>query len=86
MKKIVLIGGGGHCKVIIDIIKGIQDYEIVGITEKNIIKDKVLDVPIMGDDSVLEAVFNSGVEYAFISLGVINNVKCVSVVKCLFTS
>ena len=32
MEKIILIGGGGHCKVIIDIIKSTNEYEIVGIT------------------------------------------------------
>ncbi len=34
MKKIVLIGGGGHSKVIIDIINSTKEYEIVGLTEK----------------------------------------------------
>lgn len=75
MKKIVLIGGGGHCKVVIDIIKNIREYDIVGITEKKIDADKVLDVPIIGDDSVLKNIYKSGVEYAFISLGAIDNVK-----------
>lgn len=75
MKKIVLIGGGGHCKVIIDIIKNIREYDIVGITEKKIDADKVLDVPIIGDDNVLKNTYKSGVEYAFISLGAIDNVK-----------
>lgn len=75
MKKIVLIGGGGHCKVIIDIIKNTNEYEIVGITEKKIDADKVLDVPIIGDDNFLKNIYKNGVEYAFISLGAIDNVK-----------
>lgn len=73
MKKIVLIGGGGHSKVIIDIINSTNEYEIVGITEKNNITKSVLDIPVLGDDSILEGLFNKGVEYAFISVGIGQN-------------
>lgn len=73
MKKIVLIGAGGQCKVIIDIIKSKNQYEIVGITDKNQIEQMVLDIPIIGDDSILEDLYKSGVEYAFICIGALNN-------------
>lgn len=75
MKKIVLIGGGGHSKVIIDIIRSTDEFEIVGITEKNSVLDSILDVPILGDDSILEELLNKGVEYAFISIGINENVN-----------
>lgn len=74
MKKIVLIGAGGHCKVIIDIIKSRNEYEIVGITDKDNSKS-VLNVPVIGDDSVLSRIHNSGVEYAFICIGALDNIK-----------
>lgn len=70
MKKIVLIGGGGHSKVVIDIIKSNDEFEIVGVTEKNSELNKVSDIPILGNDSILEELFNKGVEYAFICIGV----------------
>lgn len=70
MKKIVLIGGGGHSKVIIDIINSTKEYEIVGLTEKNSDVKSILDIPILGDDSILEELFNKGIEYAFISIGI----------------
>lgn len=70
MKKIVLIGGGGHSKVIIDIIKSNNDFEIVGITEKNSMLKKINGIPILGDDSILDKLFNQGVEYAFICIGI----------------
>ncbi|HPT67980.1 MAG TPA: acetyltransferase [Bacillota bacterium] len=73
MKKIVLIGGGGHCKVIIDLLKEINGYQIVGITEKNSAKKQVLGIPVLGDDLILEELYNKGVNYAFITLGVIDN-------------
>lgn len=75
MKKIVLIGAGGHCKVIIDIIKSKNNYEIVGVTDKNEVTDKVLDIPIIGDDSILEKLHNNGIEYAFICIGALDNLQ-----------
>lgn len=73
MKKIVLVGGGGHCKVIIDLLQKMKEYQIVGITEKDIKVEKVLDIPVIGDDIILEELYNKGVNYAFISLGAIDN-------------
>lgn len=75
MKKIVLVGGGGHCKVIIDIIKSTNEYEIVGVTDNNKIGEKLLDVPIIGNDDILPELFKSGVKNAFVSLGALNNIE-----------
>jgi len=69
MKKIVLLGAGGHCKVIIDIIRSKDDYEIIGITSKDKSESKIYDLPIIGNDDLLKQCFDSGVEYAFIALG-----------------
>lgn len=74
MKKIVLIGAGGHCKVIIDIIKSRNKYEIIGITDKYA-KGSVLDVPIIGDDSILKNVHSEGVDYAFIAIGALSQIN-----------
>lgn len=74
MKKIVLIGAGGHCKVIIDIIRSTNEYQICGITDKNADK-RLLDIPIIGDDDVMQEVYNNGVEYAFIAIGAIDNLN-----------
>ena len=34
MKKIILLGGGGHCKSCIDVIESEKKYTIKGIFEK----------------------------------------------------
>ena len=34
MKKIILIGGGGHCKSCIDVIENGNQYKIVGVNDK----------------------------------------------------
>ncbi|WPC41034.1 acetyltransferase [Clostridium sp. JS66] len=73
MKKIVIIGAGGHCKVIIDIIKSTNEYQIFGITDKVNMKS-LLDIPIIGDDDILQDIYSNGVEYAFIGLGALENI------------
>jgi len=34
MKKIILLGGGGHCKSCIDVIENENIYKIAGIIDK----------------------------------------------------
>ena len=59
-EKIVLIGGGGHCHSVIDVIEQTNKYEIIGIvdTKENVGK-KVLDYEIIGCDDDLETIFLS---------------------------
>jgi len=35
MRKIAILGGGGHCKVVIDLINCLNQFEIVGIFDDN---------------------------------------------------
>jgi UDP-perosamine 4-acetyltransferase len=78
MEKIILVGAGGHCKVIIDIIKSGRKYDIVGVTDKAYVLGKdefVLDIPIIGDDNVLEELYKFGVKNAFVCIGALQNIK-----------
>ncbi len=34
MKEIILVGGGGHCKSVIDVIEQEAKYKIAGIIDK----------------------------------------------------
>ncbi|WP_461206462.1 acetyltransferase [Clostridium sp. DL1XJH146] len=72
MDKIVLIGAGGHCKVIIDIIENSYNYEIVGVLDKTK-KGYINDTPIIGNDDELLQLFNNGVKNAFVCLGALDN-------------
>jgi len=74
MKKIVLIGAGGQCKVIIDILKSLNEYEIVGITDEKF-QGNVFNIPIIGSDDILEKLYRDGVRYAFICIGALNNIS-----------
>jgi len=52
MKKIVIIGGGGHAKAVIEIVKAIKEYEIIGYVDPQDM-GVVLGVEYLGDDSNL---------------------------------
>jgi sugar O-acyltransferase (sialic acid O-acetyltransferase NeuD family) len=67
--KILLIGGGGHCKSVIDVIELENKYNIVGIVDKKeLIGTKVLDYTIIGCDDDLEQLFLQ-YKYAIITIG-----------------
>jgi len=53
--KIILIGGGGHCKSVIDVIELEGKFEIVGIIDvKEKVGSSVLNYPIIGCDDDIE--------------------------------
>ena len=74
MKEIILIGGGGHCKSVIDVIELEGKFTIAGIIEKdkNLIGQKVLNYEVIGSDEGLEK-FREKYEYAFITIGQIKS-------------
>lgn len=50
-KKLILIGGGGHCRACIDVIEQIQEFDIFGILENDdLIGQNVLGYPVIGTD------------------------------------
>ena len=73
MEKIILVGGGGHCKSIIDSINGLKKFEIVGIVDKKYKKNIGLGIDIIGSDEDLNSLYKSGIKNAFIGVGSIGN-------------
>ena len=52
IKEIVLIGGGGHCKSVIDVIEQGGQFQIVGIIDKlELFGTGVLGYSVIGNDS-----------------------------------
>ena len=51
MKKIVLIGGGGHCKSVIDVIEQEGQFNIEGIVDvAELLGSEILGYPVFGTD------------------------------------
>lgn len=68
MKKIVLIGAGGYFSAVVDSIKTSTNYDVVGVTDP-MCKGLQSGIKVLGDDSVLEELYNEGVKYAFVTVG-----------------
>lgn len=71
--KLLLIGGGGHCKSIIDVLSETSLFDEIGIVDKTYgIVDSVDGIKIVGNDDMLP---DLSVEYgyAFISVGSTGN-------------
>ena len=76
MKKLVLIGGGGHCKSVLDAALRMKLFQKIvildpGITEGN----KILECSVVGDDEKLNELLKMGFDNAFITVGSIGNTK-----------
>lgn len=68
MEKIIVIGGGGHSKVLISIIKKSLLFEIVGYVDFND-QDSILGANYLGDDSRLKEILSQGITNAAIGVG-----------------
>ena len=77
MKDILLVGGGGHCKSVIDVIELENKFTIVGIIDKKeLIGSKVFDYEVIACDDDLEELHKT-YKYAIVTLGQIksNNLR-----------
>ena len=75
MKNIILIGGGGHCKSVIDVIEQEKKYKIYGIVDKReFLGSKILGYKVIGNDSDLELLVKK-FKYALITVGQIKSAK-----------
>lgn len=70
MKKLILIGGGGHCASCIDIIEELKKYIIHGIIDNNRIE--YLDYKYLGNDDMLDS-YDIKKYMALITIGQIKN-------------
>ena len=56
-KEIILIGGGGHCKSVIDVIEAEEKYHIAGIIDKpEKLGLNILGYQIVGNDDDIEVI------------------------------
>ena len=73
MKDIILIGGGGHCKSVIDVIEQEGQFKIKGIVDKpELLGTNVLGYSVIGNDSNLDSLAKK-YQYALITVGQIKS-------------
>ena len=73
MKKIILVGGGGHCKSVIDVIEQEGKFKIAGIVDQpKFLGSKILGYSVIGCDSDLKNLVKK-YRYALITVGQIKS-------------
>lgn len=66
-KDLLLFGAGGHAKVIIDIIKENNEFNITNVVDKNTNQNKLLSIPIINENDILDNINKNF--YTFIAIG-----------------
>ncbi len=72
MDKIVVLGGGGHAKVLISLLKRLTAFEITGYTDTQD-NGPLLGIPYLGTDDELEKLAQQGIKKAVMGIGQIKN-------------
>jgi len=72
---ILVYGGGGHGKMLIDLLRALGIYRIIGVVDDGLEAGKaVLGVPVLGNGTVLSDLYQQGVRLAVNAVGAIGNV------------
>lgn len=73
MNKVVGVGAGGHAKVVLDIVRLMGVYQVIGLLDPYCVGSIVGNVPVLGDDELLPHLRAEGVEFAFIGVGAVGD-------------
>ena len=76
MIPVVGFGAGGHATVVIEILRSMREYEIVGLLDTRLERGaNVLGVQVLGDDSLMAELKERGIEHAFIGIGTVGDAQ-----------
>ena len=73
IRKILLVGGGGHCHSVLDSILSLQLYAEVGIIDN--VDCSFLGIPVVGRDEDIPRLKSEGWTDAFITVGSVGSTK-----------
>jgi sugar O-acyltransferase (sialic acid O-acetyltransferase NeuD family) len=75
-KSILIYGGGGHGKSVLELIKSLDTLDVVGFIDDGVnVGDLVLGVPVLGDKEKLIQLHSRGIRQAANAVGGIGNVR-----------
>ena len=66
---VLMIGAGGHAKVVIELVRAAGAYEIIGLIDLKLSGPPILDLPILGTDGDLPRLRREGITHAFVGIG-----------------
>ena len=72
---IIIYGGGGHGKSLLDLVRSLGTYRVVGFLDDGLpVGEEILGVPILGSGELLSELYAKGVRQAINAVGGIGNV------------
>jgi sugar O-acyltransferase (sialic acid O-acetyltransferase NeuD family) len=75
LKTCIILGAGGHARVLIDSLQQLPHVDIFGILtpDRDLAGKDIYTVPVLGDDGRLSEMYSRGVRYFVVGLGGIGN-------------
>jgi UDP-perosamine 4-acetyltransferase len=68
-RRVVVVGAGGHAKVVLETLWAMNAFEVVGLTDPSTAVLEVLGAPVLGGDELLPGLFAQGVTSAVVAIG-----------------
>src|ERR1700680_1615124 len=69
-KPILIVGAGGHAKVVVEVLRELGDWDIVGLCDQDLTPRGVAGVEVFGpDDVVMRRLRREGVTHAIVAIG-----------------
>ncbi|MBZ0220861.1 MAG: acetyltransferase [Candidatus Methylomirabilis sp.] len=84
-ERLVLIGGGGHARVLMELISSSDAFEVEAVLDPNLAPGTlVLDVKVAGGDELIPGLFSCGIRNACVAVGSVkDNSRRASIFKML---
>ncbi len=74
--KLIIFGGGGHGKTLIELVRAAGEYFVAGIVDDGLMAgDEILGVPVLGGSGSLPGLCAQGIRLAVNGVGGINHVE-----------
>lgn len=72
--KIIVLAGGGHARVLIELIRSLEDFEIIGILDAQLAAGSVVSgITVLGNDELLPDLYKKGIKNTCIGVGSIRD-------------
>jgi UDP-perosamine 4-acetyltransferase len=65
----VIIGAGGHAKVVIEVLRASGTFQIAGLIDQDAARSPILGLSILGTDADLPRLRHEGIRHAFVGIG-----------------
>lgn len=73
---IVVYGGGGHGKTVIEFLRSLQTYRIVGVLDDGLnAGERILGLPVLGGSQLLPELYSQGIRLAVNAVGGIGHIS-----------